>query len=787
MSARPRRAVNPRPQWSIATIIATSALLASAMPSPAGAQDTPAPAKAVVKGRKARTVPPPSPRGEVIAVTASGQTARIRRLPQSVSSYSSEQLQEMGIRDTKDLLGITPGISLATSSLSPTGESQQLVIRGVGNNAQLEPGTGTYVDEIYMPAISFDMGFLDPARVDIYKGPENVLFSRNSEAGAVSITTRAPGDRTVSRMEVGYGSYNTAKVQALISGRIARGVYGSLLAYYTRSDGYFKNTGSSPQYQNPYFPGEDLVALYGSHIRLRKYTGIEQNAGFRSEFRFVPSDRIEIRLIGDYHRDNGNQSAGGPLTSCHCYNIMGDLAYQADSADYGVGINAKWHLPFGTLTSVTSWREAYSDAPIDFVGNAAYKNNLQVLYEEQQSKVQTLRLDSLPTRRLTWGGGISAYKDREYSNRFYSLADLNDPDGGAPSLYSGFWNSQIVALRRTGIAGFVHAGYAITPHLHLDAGVRYTWEHVDASGLERYVMPVNGVLTAPRSSLQNGWQSFNSPVQDGHGWYNASPSASLRYDLPDLGSIYLSYAQGFKSGSYQKAPFLPTDVTSVAPEKATNYELGGKFRIANRVNLTVAGYDIEMKNQQVQSTVIRDGITSHAITNAAASRVTGFESGLDAQVTQRLNISGSISYIASRFLDYVIYPGAGLAPVVRSGDHLPSTPDWTADVMGSYTVPLAPEQSLAFQANFRWVDSSYVGSNATSSDPILNIPAWNRLDLRITYKRPGWRASFYINNALDRYIILSKFNAFFVQPSGAFVHNIVASPMMTGFELSHDF
>lgn len=724
---------------------------------------------------------------EEINVTGQSHKRELIKVPQSISSYSGAELKQLNVARTTDLLGMTPGLYMTTSSLSPTQESTQLVIRGVGTNAQLEAATGTYVDGVYMPSLNFDVGFMDPQRVDIYKGPQNTQFARNAEAGVVSIVTTPPSEKRIRRAEVGYDSFNTFRTQLYFSGKIARNLYGSILADYSRSDGYINNKGKSKfPFTDPYFPGENLVAEYGNHINLNRYTGVEQKGGFRTVLRYTPTDNLDIRLIGDYHRDNGNQNGAGPLNSCHCYTVNGDLAYQSNSVDYGAAIVASYTLPYMKLSSITSWREANSDIPLDFVGDARLQNNLQDIYSEQQSKMQEFRIESNGSRRFTWNVGFSAYKDREYTNRFYVLSDLDSPDGTLHSLYSGIWNSQVVSLRRTGYAGYGEVGYAITPRLHLDAGLRYVWEDVSAAGLERYVIPANNVLTSPLSSL-GSWASFNTDVPSSHSWGKALPSATLRYDIRRGTSVYLRYAQGYKSGSYQKAPVVPTDVSPVAPEETSTYEMGIKSQVNKRLRLELAGYDIDLKNQQVQSTVVRDGITSNAITNAGASRITGFEASVAWRPIHQFEITANAAYTPSKFLDYVIHPGVGKAPVVRTGSSLPSTPDWTASVRGDYTVPLGPKKSLVFQANFRWVDSTYVGTNATSADPILNIPSWNQLDLKVMYRGEYWSASLYGNNVLNRYIILSKFNTFFAQPAGSYIHDVVAPPANVGFDVTANF
>lgn len=724
---------------------------------------------------------------EKIHINGQSHRHQLLQEPQSIATYSGAELRQLNVTKTTDLLGMTPGLYMTTSKLSPSQESTQLVIRGVGTNAQLEPATGIYVDGVYMPALDFDVGFMDPERVDIYKGPQNTQFSRNAEAGIVSIVTAPPGDHTVRRARVGLDSFDTLTTQLYLSGKIARNFYGSIIADYSRSDGYIKNNGKSKfPLTDPYFPNQDLISLYGSHIKLNRYTGVEQKGGFRTDLRYKPTQRLEFRLVGDYHRDNGNQNGAGPLDSCHCYNVNGDLAYQADSVNYGAALIASYTLPYAKFSTITSWRESRSDVPLDFVGDSRLTNNLQDIYSEQQSKMQEFRIESVGQRRLTWNVGFTAYKDREYTNRFYLLSDLDSPDGTQHSLYSGIWNSQVVSLRRTGYSGYGELAYAITPRLHLTAGVRYLWEDTRASGLERYVIPANNVLSAPLSSLSS-WGSFNTPVLSERRWNRALPSATLSYDLASSTSVYLRYAQGYKSGSYQKAPVVPTDVSPVLPETTNTYEMGIKSQVNKNIIVELAGFDTELHNQQVDSTVVRDGITSNAITNAGASRITGFEANIGWHVTPRFEINANAAYTPSKFLDYVIHPGAGKAAVVRTGSALPSTPDWTANIRGAYTLALSTTQSLMFQANFRWVNSTYVGTNATSADPILHIPSWNQLDLKVMYHGKYWSASLYGNNVLNRYIILSKFNTFFALPSGRYIHDIVAPPANVGFDVTANF
>ena len=115
--------------------------------------------------------------------------------------------------NTQGLTTLIP--SLNYSSANP--RNTAFTIRGLGSsvvavsqaNDGLEPGVGFYVDQVYhaRPATAaFD--FTDIEQVEELRGPQGTLFGKNTTAGAINITTRAPTFTPEGFAELSYGERN---------------------------------------------------------------------------------------------------------------------------------------------------------------------------------------------------------------------------------------------------------------------------------------------------------------------------------------------------------------------------------------------------------------------------------------------------------------------------------------------------------------------------------------------------------------------------------------------------
>ena len=735
--------------------------------------------------------------GGEILVTARKRQESLQDVPVSITAFSSEELTKIGVTNVEQTIGITPGLAVTGNGLSPGRDFRQLVIRGIGANSQLEPSTATFIDGVYSPALSFDSDLLDIERIEILKGPQGTLFGRNTEGGAVNIVLRRPDNETRGRVNFAYESFGTAKANASLSGPIVTDkLFGSISVSLSHSDYFVKQTGAAVIAENPFWPGRNLEQEYNAGNTSLKSADGQRNISSRASLRYVATDSLEFNLSGHYASFKGVDQAPGPLSSCHCYVVDGDQAFQNTSKNYGVALNAEKSFDGMTLNLIAGYEYADSSAPFDFDGTRNRVNNYHDFDRTQKSASVELRLQSNTHAPLQWLVGLYGFHDYQYTSRWYDFSNMDDTSGAAPqSSFDGLWNQQLTILKRNGVAGFGQVSYEITPQFEATVGARYSYEKVDVSALERFEFAPNGIIQAYTPSTVYGWADFVTPAYNNKGFTNFSPSASLRYKItPDL-TTYVTVSRGFKGGSFQVAPVSPSDVVPINPETTTNYEVGLKGSLFDRLlGFNLSAYHIDIKNQQLQSSVIRDSFVVSSINNASSSKVDGFEAEATLRPARGLTLSGNVAYTRGRFTKYLISPGdrngdgvVNAADVVDlSGTRFPYVPQWTYYLSAEYRYPVG-SGDIVLGGNFRHVGNMTVGSGATSIDPALPVPSWNRADISLGWQNEHWNVRGYIQNLTNEFIILSRWRSFQVQPVANYVHDRVDAPRRFGVAVGYTF
>ena len=179
---------------------------------------------------------------EEVIVTARKQAENLMDAPVAVSVVSGAQMNREGITNLEQISIKTPGLQLGRSAVASS-----IYIRGIGSGINLgfEQSVGMYLDGLYqIRSRQFTQSMVDLERVEILRGPQSLLFGKNTVAGAIKVETANPvlGDGFSGSVTADIEpQYNTNRGTAVLSGDLTDTVAARLAVRYQETDGYVEN------------------------------------------------------------------------------------------------------------------------------------------------------------------------------------------------------------------------------------------------------------------------------------------------------------------------------------------------------------------------------------------------------------------------------------------------------------------------------------------------------------------------------------------------------------------
>jgi iron complex outermembrane receptor protein len=188
---------------------------------------------------------------EEVTVTARRREENVQDVPVAISVVSGDTLEAQGAFNVNRLTQIQPTLQFYSTNPRNTFVN----IRGIGapfglTNDGFEQGVGIYVDQVYYNRIaSATLDFVDVEQIETLRGPQGTLYGKNTTAGAINITTRAPSFNFEGKAEVSLGNYGFKQGKASVSGPLTENVAARLSISNTYRRGTIYNT-TTNQYQN---------------------------------------------------------------------------------------------------------------------------------------------------------------------------------------------------------------------------------------------------------------------------------------------------------------------------------------------------------------------------------------------------------------------------------------------------------------------------------------------------------------------------------------------------------
>ena len=278
---------------SSAAALAAGLLIAGATPAAAADQAPGAPA------------PDASTVGEVV-VTAQFRAQNVQQTPIAITAVNAASLEARSQTNLLQVASQAPNVTLQHGSGS-TGPTLASFIRGVGQsdfNFAFEPGVGTYIDDVYYSTTLgslFDL--LDLDRVEILRGPQGTLAGMNSIGGSIKLYSKKPNGDGGGMLQATYGSDNRTEFRG--SGDftlVPDKLFFRLSGVANHSDGYVTRYDYACTHPALASSFKIVSGQTGSTCKLGTEGG-KSYAALRASMRWVPNDKLEVNVIGDYTHD----------------------------------------------------------------------------------------------------------------------------------------------------------------------------------------------------------------------------------------------------------------------------------------------------------------------------------------------------------------------------------------------------------------------------------------------------------------------------------------------------
>ena len=767
-------------------------LAGSASWTPTWAEEAPAPQATPAKSSASKAKADDG-QLQTVTVTARRREESSQSVPTPMSVVSGQALESQRVYRIQDLQQLVPSVNVAYMHARQSSVS----IRGLGNNPAsdgLEGSVGLYIDNVYLgrPGMAvFDL--MDIEQLEVLRGPQGTLFGKNTTAGVINISTRAPTFTPERSIETSFGEDGYFQTKGTISGPLNDQLAGRFSAYRTRSDGDIKNE----------YNGHDLNG------------GSRQ--GFRGQLLYTPDESFNLRWIGDYNEEDSSAgtrvlyNTGPTINGVNLYQSRANAAgatlvngshrkVNLDNDQHvtvhqgGTSVEANWTLPSDfTLTSVSSYR-FWNFTPRNDDGlNVPATYNAGVSVEDKQYS-QEFRLASPKGEFFDYVVG-AYYFGSDLDNKSFAYygpqADIwNGTPRGALANVTSIGNGHI---KTDSFALFAQGTWHLTPKLDFTAGLRGTYEEKSAS-VERNA-PVGGVAVtgAAATARRARVGAYDS---GGLNQYSTSPSGllNLSYHFNDNLLGYATLSHGEKSGGVNltvgSAPTAGADSLLIGAERANNAELGLKSTLWDR-RLQLNANLFWTQVNGYQTTAYDDATRAQYLTNAGSVRSRGveFESTLIPVRGLTLNVNGSYNDV--RYLSYKdapcppevsLRPGAP-ASCDLSGHQVVGASKWIGNVNGEYKWDLNDGLEEYVTASYAY-RSKAVGTVEDSA--YAQIPGYAVVNLstglRGDFHQGQWDVSLWLKNAFDKTYYTTLWSA----GNGGY-EGLLGSPRTLGVTGRYDF
>jgi len=732
---------------------------------------------------------------EAILVSAQKRDQQILDVPTAISSVSDNTIENSNITDLSLMSEFVPGFYVREQGANrPT-----FVIRGLTSDEvspSAQPRVSVYFNNVPINRASgASLELYDMERVEVLKGPQNTLFGRGAQAGAVHYVSKMPGTELQSIVSAGIGDFGQQEYRAMLNVPLIENILSVRAAgIYSTRDGYIENT----------FGGK----LMG-----------KETLGGRFSARFRPAWNHRFDVVLNYQKDDtpgiAFMSNAFPNTE-GVTDIFSGVASHEQGTNLGTGkrlfdatLNYKFYLNENNYwTSITSYRTSDANARWDGDGTAApaidmsEESGATQFYQEIRGNFSNSRLN----------GVMGASYWRETADQRYwfspneqSLIHLFSPDNsmlvdpnGQPipvpavpnyipeldttiyiSLPTNHQEENYAKATNMALESFIDLSYQISRKLIVSGGLRVVYD--------RYKLGSMSEMTGGDPSVLGGWLGnypnvFFRPSE----WQEINKNTlsftyrgGLKYRFNEYGNVFANYARGRRPNVLQ---FTSTGEKEVLDaEILDNFELGFKGAFLDRVFVDLTGFYQLYKNFQTQAWIAdpESGEFNLKFKDGGKATSYGAEASIRVAIVEQLDFFANYAWLKTEF-DSTDVDGAEQE---YAGNSFRLSPEHSFNVGINARVDITPNIRLFVTPSYAYRTHMFFEDANT---PGLEQDAYGMLNINggLELTDPNMILSVWCSNVLDQQYITSAGNtgALFGVPTF-----VPGPPRMVGTKLTWNF
>ncbi len=610
-----------------------------------------------------------------------------RDIPFSIQTVPQQVLREQQVQRVSEALRNVPGVQ---SEQSPRSVFETPRIRGFGGFESFNIITNGLQDG--NAGVQIGVGNIE--RIDVLKGPAAALFSQGGPGGTVNIVTKQPLSTPFYNVEASVGSFDTYSGLIDLTGPLdeKNNVLYRFNAYGYRTD-TFVDFFEIERYG--FAPAISLRLNENTKLTLEaEYNYFEQpnDRGLPARGTVLPNRNGELpisRFLGEPSIDYVS-----PRTTRLGYSLEHNL-----DKNWQIRNNFRVSLLRQPQNSVNPSLLQEDERTLERSLIIADRQSLDS-YLLNADVVGNFKTGSIDHKLLIGFDLFTSNTTNRFTERSLSPIDIFDPVYSRNNVGDVIAEFPLASTITDQYGIYVQDQITLLDNVKLLLGGRFDW-------VEQRIKE-EGELTGSQSD-----DAF-------------SPRVGIVYQPIEPISLYASYSRSFKqvTGS-------GLDRSLFKPERGTQYEVGVKADLSDRLAATLAYFDITRTNVLTADPNDESGLFS---IQTGEQRSRGIEFDVTGEILPGWNIIAGYAYTDAKVTEDTNF----------EDNQINNVPKHAFNIWTTYEIQRGSLQGLGFGLGL-----FYVGEREGDLENTFNLPSYFRTDAAIFYNRGQFRAALNIRNLFD--------------------------------------